>query len=485
MKLSGGGCFVVIALLVLGSAMVASGCGGSSSPKPCSIGSLGCSCSTGGGCDPGLVCYSNLCVNRSPTGAGDAAPLGTAGSSNGPGGVGGIDGGGANAGGRNVMASGGFMATSGMTGAGGVTSSGGLVGAGGVIGTGGMTNSGGVAASGGSTSAGGTTAAGGGATSAGGITAAGGAVGRDAAQDVQTSSGGASGSGGGPPSCASLTATCGTSSESCCKSLLVPGGTYYRSYDAVADTDMGYSATVSSFYLDKYLITVGRFRQFANAGMGTQANPPAAGAGANPLITGSGWDATWNTNLSVDTAGLEAAVKCDSGYQRWTDAAGSNESQPMNCLNWYTAFAFCAWDGGRLPTEGEWNYAASGGGEQRYYPWSSPATSTTIGDSYAVYCGGSCSGTQNVGSKSPKGDGLWGQSDLAGNLWEWMLDWYDTYQMPCNNCADITDASASLRVLRGGDFYVDASNLRSAVRNSNLPKITYSTFGGRCARTGP
>ena len=237
-------------------------------------------------------------------------------------------------------------------------------------------------------------------------------------------------------------------------------------------TDPNYPATVADFYLDKYEITVGRFRRFVNAGMGTQASPPAAGAGAHPGIAGSGWDSTWNTNLPADTASLKAAMKCDATYQTWTDTAGSNESKPVNCLDWYTAFAFCAWDGGRLPTEAEWNYAASGGSEQRYYPWSSPATSTTIDDSYAVYCGGSCSGTQNVGSKSPKGDGKWGQSDLAGNVWEWTLDWYASpYPMPCNNCADLT--AASYRVFRGGSFDYDASYLRSAYRDYDDPGSNY------------
>jgi formylglycine-generating enzyme required for sulfatase activity len=306
-----------------------------------------------------------------------------------------------------------------------------MVGTGGVVGTGGATNSGGMSASGEAMSAGGT-------TTAAGTTGSGG------------SNGGASGSGGLPASCAGLTATCGPSSESCCKSLLVPGGTYYRSYDEVDFRDNSYPATVADFYLDKYEITVGRFRQFVNAGMGTQANPPAAGAGANPLIPGSGWDSTWNGNLAASTTALTTNVKCDTGYQNWADTAWG-ESQPMNCLDWYTAFAFCAWDGGRLPTEAEWNYAASGGNEQRYYPWSSPATSTTIDDSYAVYCGGSCSGTFDVGSKSPKGDGLWGQSDLAGNVWEWNLDWCASpYADPCNNCADLASASvASQKVVAG------------------------------------
>ena len=320
---------------------------------------------------------------------------------------------------------------------------------------------------------------GGGATSAGGSTTTGGTTG----------SGGNSGSGGTsgatPPSCSSLAATCGPSgNDDCCTSLLVSGGTFYRSYDGVGFTDKSYPASVSNFYLDKYEITVGRFRQFVNAGMGTQAKPPASSAGARPGITGSGWDSTWNTHLATNTAALTTNLKCSSTYQTWTDAAGSNESKPVNCLDWFTAFAFCAWDGGRLPTEAEWNYTASGGNEQRYYPWSDPPTSTTIGDSHAVYCGGSCNSTQNVGSKSPTGDGKWGQCDLAGNVAEWTLDWYDTYQMPCDNCSDITDASASGRVVRGGNFDRSASDLRLAYRGlSCLPDVNYNDIGARCART--
>ncbi len=360
---------------------------------------------------------------------------------------------------------------------------------GGAGGTGG-TAAGGSTATGGTTSTGGTTTTGGatsgGATSSGGTTTTGGTTASGGSNGGASGTGGTSADGGTPPpSCSGLAATCGPSgNDDCCKSLLVPNGTFYRSYDGVAPyTDPNYPATVDGFYLDKYEITVGRFRQFVNAGMGTQTNHPAAGAGASPLIAGSGWNSTWNTSLSADTASLKTAMKCTSGYRTWTDTAGSNETMPVTCLDWYTAFAFCAWDGGRLATEAEWNYAASGGSEQRYYPWSNPPTSTTIDDSYAVYCGGACISTQNVGSKSPTGDGKWGQSDLAGNVWEWTLDWYASpYSIsPCDNCADLR--AASNRELRGGSFEDLAPILRSAGRdNYSLPGDHYGAIGSRCAR---
>ncbi len=377
----------------------------------------------GGGLDAGAGGTSGSGDAGAPDAPGNRpdVPIGGAGGGGGTGGNPGTSGttsvGGAATGGA---------ATGGTTTSGGTTSTGGTMTAGGTTTGGGTTNTGGTIASGGTTSAGGTTTSGGmiasgGTTSAGGTTTAGGT----------TAGGGTNGKGGTwgatAPSCSGLAATCGPlGTDDCCKSLLVPGGTFDRSYDGVAPwADPNYPATVSEFYLDKYEITVGRFRVFVNAGMGTQASPPAASAGAHLGITGSGWDSAWNTNLAASTAALTSNLKCYAADQTWTDTAGSNESKPVNCLDWYTAFAFCAWDGGRLATEAEWNYAASGGSEQRYYPWSSPATSTTIDDSYAVYCGGSCSGTQNVGSKSPTGDGKWGQSDLAGNVSEWTLDWYE------------------------------------------------------------
>ncbi|WP_438007382.1 SUMF1/EgtB/PvdO family nonheme iron enzyme [Sorangium sp. So ce321] len=283
------------------------------------------------------------------------------------------------------------------------------------------------------------------------------------------------------PSCDGLAETCGPAGdESCCATAAVPGGSFNR------DNDASYPATVSGFRLDRFEVTVGRFRAFMEAYPGSR---PAAGAGGHPLIAGSGWDPDWDSSLPADPAALTAAVKCHATYETWTDDAGDHEHLPMNCLSWYVAFAFCSWDGGRLPTEAEWNYAAAGGDEQRVYPWSTPADSTTVDFSYAVYeCMGdevtppSCasSDVRPVGSRSPKGDGRWTQADLGGSMWEWALDWYADYPAACIDCADTTSDDA--RVMRGGSHANGATSMGSSARDHHAPSSLNGLIGVRCAR---
>jgi sulfatase modifying factor 1 len=303
------------------------------------------------------------------------------------------------------------------------------------------------------------------------------------------------------PSCNGLAATCGPADNaSCCSSSVVPGGTYYRSYDGVTTsfpgpfTSQAYPATVSDFRLDTYEITVGRFRKFVAA---YSQNMIAAGAGKNPNNpTDPGWSAAWNASLPADAKALETAVVCGGIGPTWTPSAGANENRPMTCLDWYEASAFCTWDGGRLPTEAEWNYAAAGGTEQRVYPWGAAAPDCTYanylgaagGTDYCVLPG--TGATNNVGSESPKGNGKWGQADLAGNAMEWTLDWY-TSPYPstsCTNCAGTTEAAATYpgRVIRGGVFGYGASYMLSSNRDLNgVPSGRSGGTGSRCARNAP
>lgn len=294
----------------------------------------------------------------------------------------------------------------------------------------------------------------------------------------------------GAGSCGSLANTCGANAdESCCSSPALPAGTYYRGYELGGSGSMIFPAAIRAFRVDKFEVTVGRFRAFVAAGLGTRANPPAEGAGAHANLPGSGWSSSWNASLALDTAALTAALRCDAALATWTASASANENRPMNCLTWYEAMAFCAWDGGTLATEAEWNYAAAGGSEQRAYPWSSAAAPLQIDAQRASYNDGTCSGDGRAGcavtdlvlvGTKPLGDGRWGHADLAGNVMEWTLDWTAAYQTPCDNCANLS--ATTTRTLRGGFFNASAAELRSGLRGGVPPSVRNPGYGARCAR---
>ena len=316
-----------------------------------------------------------------------------------------------------------------------------------------------------------------------------------------------------PPSCQrggpGMT-TCGpggSGNESCCTSPGVPAGTFYRNYDGVTYTEMNGKATLSPVRVDKYEITVGRFRQFVSAA--AQGWLPSSGSGKHAHLNGgrglvnsagssyeSGWDSSWSTNLATTVAGWNANLSCN-GLATWTSSPGANENQPINCVDWYDVYAFCIWDGGFLPSDAEWNYAASGGSEQRVYPWSVPPKLVNIDCTYANYGGGTigladrCSprGTNNVGSESPKGDGKWGHSDLGGNVWEWVLD-YGTGG-PCIDCAYTSPPPPEpppappdvnvVRTSRGGGLGAGFS-LEASSTSPGPPTDRNIEQGARCAR---
>ena len=287
----------------------------------------------------------------------------------------------------------------------------------------------------------------------------------------------------------------------CCGSSIVAGNAvgatnagmpFLRSYDVATDlmyANTSFPAKVSDVRIDTYMVTVARFRPFVTA-IGTQAATPAVGAGAHPKLPGSGWDSAWTASLPTTQAAFTTNLKCNATYQTWTDTPGANENQPINCANWYEAFAFCIWDGGYLPTEAELMYAAAGGSEQRAYPWSSPAASIAIDCSYANYniasagnhCVGGTLGFTNVpGAESPKGNAKWGQADLGGNLYEWLLDGYEVFTAGmCDDCANL--AVTTQRVIHGGDFGSPATSLRVGWRAHAAPATSSQGYGFRCAR---
>jgi formylglycine-generating enzyme required for sulfatase activity len=160
-----------------------------------------------------------------------------------------------------------------------------------------------------------------------------------------------------------------------------------------------------------------------------------------------------------ELAPTDANLACTSPTALWTWSAvvGPQENLPINCVTWEEAYAFCIWDGGFLPSSAEWQYAAAGGAEQRIYPWGKTDPGTA--SQYAIYdcdyaspAGQTCSTTAifaPVGTPA-LGAGRWGQLDLSGNVFEWMLDREAPFVEPCDDCASLTPAGQP-RVIRGSD----------------------------------
>lgn len=303
------------------------------------------------------------------------------------------------------------------------------------------------------------------------------------------------------PSCqglmpdAGLHQGCGPSaSESCCTSLAVDGGTFLRSYDGVTHADNTNPATVSTFMLDKYEVTVSRFRKFVGAWV--NGYRPAAGSGIHTHLNGGmgladssspgsfeqGWNTAW-ASVSLDQqVDWDTALTCGDALSTWTSQPGANEGLAINCVDWASAYAFCIYDGGFLPSETEWNYAAAGGGDaqgQRVYAWSSPPSSETIDCTYGAYS--PCSSQVFAPGLFTKGYGRWGQADLTGNVWEWNLDGFATYVTPCNDCAYMADNG--LRAIRGAAYSYPADQLYVATRVGDDPAVRYPDDGFRCARS--
>jgi formylglycine-generating enzyme required for sulfatase activity len=306
-----------------------------------------------------------------------------------------------------------------------------------------------------------------------------------------------------PASCDVTTSNCGPShGDDCCSiGTLIPGGKFKRDYDGVTATNPNYPATVSPFYLNQFEVTVGRFRKFVNSAMGTQSSAPAEGAGALVSAPGSGWKPDWNQHLAPSKEALITGLNCDSSFQTWVDdvAQSQNENRPINCVTWYEAFAFCVWDGGRLPTEAEWDFAAAGGSNQSAYPWSGPIGQEHVPDggmpqidpseaSYYVDDTNQCMGDGIpkckltdlvVAGSKPAGQGQWTHRDLAGNVAEWVLDYASTgYIDSCVDCVNLTENAN--RVLRGGSYFSPAFVLTASARSSDLPIRRATTYGFRC-----
>ena len=223
--------------------------------------------------------------------------------------------------------------------------------------------------------------------------------------------------------------------------LLVPAGDFTMGSDEGDDDEQPiHRVFLDNFYMDTFEVTNGRFAKFVAA---IQSEPP------------------WGF-ADQETPVVQA-------------------ERPVRWVNWMEATGYCLWAGKRLPTEAEWEKAARGT-DGRTYPWGNdPPTAA-----HAVF--GLTEGAETVSpiGNRDKGSSPYGVHDLAGNLYEWVTDWYDeefyTTNPPRNPRGPV---EGTTKVQRGGSYINNPYRLRSSFRTKGDPTEHDPHVGFRCAQDAP
>lgn len=232
--------------------------------------------------------------------------------------------------------------------------------------------------------------------------------------------------------------------------VYVPAGEFEMgSMEGDSDEQPVHTVVLDGFWIDHTEVTNAQFTAFLNE-------------------QGNQWelDLTWleleDEDCLIEQEGGEYRPK--SGYA----------DHPVVEISWCGAVAYCEWAGSRLPTEAEWEYAARGP-DGHIYPWGNDAPTCELAQF------NKCSWSTVLGGSLPAGASWCDALDMAGNVWEWVTDWYGSYPSR-QQVNPMGPSSGEYRVLRGGSWFSEPYAVRGAVRRMRSPSDSSSEGGFRCTR---
>jgi len=235
--------------------------------------------------------------------------------------------------------------------------------------------------------------------------------------------------------------------------ILIPAGEFLMgSPEGVGNDDEHpqHKVYLDSFYIGKYEVTNEQYAEFLNA-------------------IGKNEDSNGNLLFNKLITAIELKNDMYKAIKRWED-------HPVVGVSWYGCKAYAEWSGGRLPTEAEWEKAARGN-DGRKWPW---------GDLWVVgYCNSWETGIRDntaVGSY-PRGESSYGMQDMAGNVFEWINDWYqaDYYTISPYKNPKGPD-SGGFRLMKSGSWVESAQGVRISFRLGQFPSNTDTDSGFRIAK---
>ncbi|MFZ1462657.1 MAG: SUMF1/EgtB/PvdO family nonheme iron enzyme [Anaerolineae bacterium] len=263
--------------------------------------------------------------------------------------------------------------------------------------------------------------------------------------------------------------------------LYVPAGPFLRGStgtDLVADDNEKPQSvlTLSAFWVDRTEVTNGMFKQFvAAAKFQTTAEKNGQSRVFDPtskwnLIKGANWQHPFGPDSTIE----------------------GQDDYPVTHISWNDAVAYCRWAGRRLPTEAEWEKAARGP-DGLLYPWGDEPTAgdlVNFADSNLDIYGAERGVDDGFQFAAPVGHYPAGASpydalDMAGNVQEWVSDWYEKgYYAKAPEGDPQGPATGQARVSRSGSWWTTAKVVRTSFRSAYGPTDVYAIFGFRCVESG-